>query len=110
MTMPGAAPFLSETSAHRSNNRTRANGDVACAETYCLAFYREPQADAEPGRREVFLRVRYLDLVEKRQGEWRIAHRRVVFSPSQVLMVAEEYAPANIIREGGVKDDPVYRW
>lgn len=95
---------------HYGNQIVEIDGDVAFVETYCLAYYREAQADGGAGTREVFLRVRYLDRVEKRKEEWRIAHRRVVFSPSQVLTVTEDYASDDVIKESGVKDDPVYRW
>jgi hypothetical protein len=53
-------------------------GDSARTETYCIAYHmgnHESQADAE------FLVVwsRYLDRFERRNGEWRIARRFVVY-------------------------------
>lgn len=58
------------------HNRTQIieiEGDVARAEIYCIALCREG-APGEPAYdKEIFLRVRYLDRVEKRKGERRIA-------------------------------------
>jgi hypothetical protein len=85
-------------------------GDVAHAETYTLAFYREPAADGSRSNRAVFLRVRYLDRVERRDGEWRIAYRRVVYSPCHVLTVTEEFPLwENTLVEAG-KSDASYQW
>jgi ketosteroid isomerase-like protein len=50
-------------------------GDVAAAETYAIATI-----DGLPGSEEtVLLNVRYVDRFERRDGEWRIAHRFVAF-------------------------------
>jgi ketosteroid isomerase-like protein len=95
---------------HNGTQLIDIDGDVARAETYTLAFYREPDAKGATGNREVFLRVRYLDRVEKRNGEWKIAHRRVVFSPCHVLTVTEDYPMWDgTIIEGG-REDASYRW
>jgi ketosteroid isomerase-like protein len=96
---------------HNGTQIIELEGDVAYVETYCLAFYREPPADGGPADHETFLRVRYLDRVERRNGEWRIAHRRVVYSPSHILPVAKEVdLPDTVLWEAGSKDDPVYHW
>ena len=76
---------------------------------YSCGFFRTPDESGRPGNQEIMLRVRYLDHVEKRDGEWKIAHRRVVFSPSQLLTVAEDYLAENVIQEGAL-DDPSYTW
>jgi SnoaL-like domain len=93
---------------HNGTQLIDIEGDVAFAETYTLAFYREPDPEGGHSNREVFLRVRYLDRVEKRDDEWRIAYRRVAFSPCHVLTVTEEYSLwENTITEGG-RDDASY--
>jgi hypothetical protein len=54
--------------------------DIAKCETYTLALCLTG-ATGEPGYdREMFLRVGHLDRVEKRDGVWKIAHRRVTLS------------------------------
>jgi ketosteroid isomerase-like protein len=92
------------------NNGTQiieVDGDVAQCETYCYALCREP-TDAT---KEIFLRVRYLDRVEKRSGEWRIAHRRVVFSPCHVIQTVEQFPlTPECLTEGGFPTDQVYQW
>jgi ketosteroid isomerase-like protein len=50
-------------------------GDVARAETYAIAYHRLEKDDGS-GKDDIF-GVRYLDRFERRDGEWRIAHRVV---------------------------------
>lgn len=94
---------------HNGTQIVEIDGDVANTETYTLAFVRQPRSDGADGEEEVFLRVRYLDRVEKRDGVWRIAHRRVVFSPCHVLPVTADYPLwEGTLLEGGVETDPLY--
>jgi hypothetical protein len=83
-------------------------GDLAWTETYTLAFRRN-RSEQDEVRKDTFLRIRYLDRLEKRRSEWRIAHRRVVYGPCQTSMVEADFLPpGTLIREGGYPDDPVY--
>ena len=50
-------------------------GDAATAETYCRAYHEIAGPD---GSVEMEVGGRYLDRLERRGGEWRIAHRRYV--------------------------------
>ncbi|VWX61594.1 Gamma-BHC dehydrochlorinase [Burkholderiales bacterium 8X] len=50
-------------------------GDSAAVESYFIAL----QASAAAPTQETFLAGRYLDRFERRQGEWRIAARTVVY-------------------------------
>lgn len=85
------------------------SADVAFAETYCIGCCRVPADDGGP--KDIFLRVRYLDRMEKRNDEWRIAHRKVVYSPSHVVPVVEEFPPApGSLWEASFPQDPVYNW
>jgi len=52
------------------------DGDAARAESYVLASHRVEQND---GPHDIVVWGRYLDRFERRQGEWRIAHRQCVF-------------------------------
>jgi hypothetical protein len=51
------------------------HGDTAAVESYFVAL----QVTAAAPTRETFLAGRYLDRFEKREGEWRIAARTVVY-------------------------------
>lgn len=51
------------------------SGDRATAETYCRAYHEVPGPD---GPQDMEVGGRYLDQLEKRGGEWRVAHRRYV--------------------------------
>jgi hypothetical protein len=87
--------------------------DKAHAETYALAFYRRPAADADGKLEEIFMRVRYLDHLEKRGGRWGITNRRVVFGPCQILTVTEEYPVPlwpDALVDGPAGIDPAYQW
>lgn len=50
-------------------------GEQANAETYCRAYH---EVSGPDGPVEMEVGGRYLDRLEKRGGEWRIAHRRYV--------------------------------
>ncbi len=66
----------------RSNNHTlgqsniRIDGEMAVAETHCIAT---SVADEKEGAQARVHVVRYLDRFEKRSGTWKIAERFVVF-------------------------------
>lgn len=95
---------------HNGTQIVEVDGDVAQAETYALAFFRKPAVEGQPTK-EIFLRVRYLDRLERRDNAWKIAHRRVVYSPCHVLPIAEEFPlTADCLVEGTPQTDPVYRW
>ncbi|MGE0482619.1 MAG: nuclear transport factor 2 family protein [Gammaproteobacteria bacterium] len=51
------------------------DGDRARAETYAVAYHRREDADGN-GKDDV-MGIRYVDRFEKRDGEWKIAHRVV---------------------------------
>jgi len=92
------------------NTLIEIEADVAWAETYCVATHRQPPAvDGGPAW-DVVNRVRYWDRFERREGEWRIAHRVVVRDPGREDPVVSEAPPhpgSTMGRRGG--DDPTYR-
>jgi hypothetical protein len=71
------------------NQLIELDGDVAWSETYCLAFHRVPAADGRPPL-DRLVSVRYVDRFERRDGEWRIAHRVTVYEPGRIDPVVEE--------------------
>ena len=96
---------------HNGTRIVEIEGDVADCETYTIAMCRMG-APGEPGHdREIFLRVRYLDRVEKRDGLWKIAHRRVVYAPCHVARIEEEFPlTAECLLDAGHPGDPVYKF
>lgn len=95
---------------HNGTMLIEIEGDIANTETYTYACARMAPKDGDNRAREIFLRVRYLDRIEKRDGVWKIAHRRVVYSPCHIMTVEEEFPlPAgDCLFEGGVTSDPLY--
>jgi hypothetical protein len=80
-------------------------GDVAWAETYCLALHRLRPVAGAPAKDKV-RPVRYCDRLERREGEWRIAHRVCVYEPGRVEPLgAEPLAPVGAARD---RSDPAY--
>lgn len=51
-------------------------GDTAFVETHVTSYHRVVMIDAE---RDTVIGGRYLDRMEKREGEWRIAHRTMLY-------------------------------
>lgn len=107
-------------------------GDVACTETYLLAYHRvrgdraqvekvlgstylsQFDGSAVEGRHHVFFYGgRYLDRLERRDGEWRIALRRVVMDwnenwPGRTIL-DEGICSSLTLRGSRTPDDPVFQ-
>ncbi len=82
---------------------------IAEVETYCRAYH---EVDGPNGLVEMEVGGRYLDRLEKRDGEWRIAHRRYVLDWSRNgASTAQWNGPmyGNLKRHGARRpDDPSY--
>lgn len=75
----GAVPRIRTMGAMQhllGNSHIEVEGDIAWVETYVWTFARFAQAD---GSLDTFTGGRLVDRFERRDGEWRIAHRRTVF-------------------------------
>lgn len=82
----------------------------AAVETYFSAFQRQPGPD---GMQQWDMKGRYLDWFEKRDGEWRVLNRTVVFDwveemPLPAGTEAERFGKRVPIG-GRYPEDPVYR-
>lgn len=65
-------------------------GDTALSECYAIAFHRvERDGDREPY--DSVFGARVLDTFEKRDGQWKIAHRRVIYDWNRDTPVAETF-------------------
>lgn len=83
----------------------RLGGAAAHCETYNSVFYRVP-ADGG-GFTDMWAYGRYVDRFERREGEWRIAERLVVFEKDRLDRVAAASAPAGPQGRRD-RDDPSY--
>src|ERR1700738_1535593 len=54
------------------------HGDVGYAEHYARAFHRT-RPDGDKPAADYVVNVRYIDRMERRNGEWRIADRMIAF-------------------------------
>src|ERR1700722_4049857 len=84
------------------------DGDSAWAETYCLCLIRFVADDGEMPKDQV-ANIRYVDLFECRDGDWRIAHRKVVHHPGRIVPVAIDatFADQALLARMST-DDPSY--
>jgi hypothetical protein len=75
----------------------------AFVETYVLALQRFRD-------RRVTASARYLDRFEKRDGEWRVAHRTLVFGDlvPEAMAAPPAFPPGSTVQKHGM-DDPLYR-
>lgn len=93
------------------NHEVVIEGDVAFAETVCIASQRDVGTDGGP-EEEMSGIVRYCDRFERRDGEWRIAHRIVIHEPGRFDDIAKptrwngrgirQVSPDGLLRPGPV--------
>ncbi|GAB2632763.1 nuclear transport factor 2 family protein [Prescottella soli] len=83
------------------------DGDTANVESYCLCYLR--QAPARPGEAQsrATIKCRYVDRFERRDGQWRIADRIVVFDESVTDEIEDGLAPS-WVRSRRSFEDPVF--
>ena len=91
-----------------SNSLIALNGDSARVESNVSAAHLLPG-----GQQELLFFGRYLDLLHKREGRWKIRHRQVVMDWSKRLPVTDERDSDAFVdlAKGGHRDrDPLYRF
>ncbi|GBD14763.1 hypothetical protein HRbin25_00645 [bacterium HR25] len=89
------------------NHRVELDGDVAYAETYVIAYHRFQRRD---GREYDFVFAgRYIDRFERRDGEWKIAHRVVTHDWNRIDPVGETWDPRDMTPGLRSREDAVYR-
>ncbi len=82
--------------------------DRATAETYCRAYHELGEGQ---DRREMVVGGRYLDVLERREGEWRILARRYImdWNTNRPSTHQDDGFYASLDRRGARKpDDPFY--
>ena len=91
-----------------SNIAIEVDGDVAHVECYLDAVHRR---EDDTGRWDELLKARYLDRFERRAGEWRIAHRRVVYDWGRIERATDAWwdtLPGDWTFGARDRTDPVY--
>lgn len=86
--VPGS-PAVPVTQHVLGQTLTEVKGDVALAETQVTAYHRINMGTEE---RDVVLGGRYLDRVEKRDGDWRIAQRTMLYDWVQDFGVSVDWS------------------
>lgn len=102
----GCPTFVS-TTHFTGNQLIEVDGTVAWAETYARAYHRVAGTDGQPDK-DLVVNTRYVDRFEKRAGEWRIAHRKVVVDTDRVDVVNERWVPESQLRSRRDATDPSY--
>jgi ketosteroid isomerase-like protein len=95
---------MAMTTHHLTNVIIALDGDTAGVETYTWGVH-APLAGGEP--RRMLTSGRYLDRFERRDGEWRIAHRRNISDMVRMVSLDDEIdlGPAQSRRD---RTDPSY--
>jgi hypothetical protein len=90
------------------NHYSEVDGERAVAESYGLAYHwGSPREDI---RRNFVSAFRYVDRLERREGEWRIAARAAVREWTRALDPADWIPPEGKAPEGSRDaEDPIYR-
>ena len=103
-----ALGFFERTMHFVGNQLVEVDGDVAHAESYCVAYHRRA-ADGAGAASDLVIGLRYCDRLERRDGEWRIADRVCAMDWSRVdPVVAEWEFPPEAVRGRRDRDDPAY--
>jgi ketosteroid isomerase-like protein len=75
--MENVPKLATATTHHVSNGQIDVQGDVAYCESYVLANHRYERNDGTSA--DFLCGARYVDRFERRDGEWRIAHRQLLW-------------------------------
>ena len=91
------------------NQLVEVAGDAAWAEHYTISSHRIAADDAGP-ERDFIVYGRYIDRMERRDGEWRIARRTMLVDFTRTDPVAA--GEPGLGGRGGARDrsDPSYAW
>jgi ketosteroid isomerase-like protein len=95
---------MTMTSHHFTTQTIRIDGDTAGAETYTIGVHR-PNFGGQESR--LLSAGRYLDRLERRDGEWRIVHRTMINDMVRTFPLDDEIdlGPSAARRD---RDDPSY--
>ena len=98
---------FSSTTHFTGNQLVEVDGDTAWAEHYARAYHRVPPGP-DGQCKDFAILCRYVDRMERRDGEWRIARRVVVIDGDRVDPVDETWVPQSAINSRRDGEDPSY--
>jgi hypothetical protein len=107
MIHPMLAEYTIATQHSISNLLINVDGDVATTECHIHGYH----VMRDRGLADVYIGGRYLDRLERRDGEWRIAERKTLFDWEQnagLMMEAGQLADTMAL-DRGYPNDPSYR-
>jgi hypothetical protein len=100
-------PKFTSTNHCVCNQLVEVRGDVAFAEHYAIAYHRIPAREGEP-EKDWVANTRYVDRFERRNGEWRIAHRRTLVDSDRVQTVEAALVPRDQMQGHRDRTDASY--
>lgn len=109
-----ALSYFDATMHFIGNQLVEVDGDVAHAESYCVAYHRRrarPGVDGEQGEEghDLVTALRYVDRLERRGGVWRIADRKCVFDWTRRDPIVGQWEQGPEVLQGRRdRTDPVY--
>lgn len=86
--VPGSEAIIT-TQHNLGQSLIELNGGVAAVETHVTSYHRVNMGEQE---RDTIIGGRYLDRLEKRSGEWRIAHRTLLYDWFQDFGVSIDWS------------------
>ena len=95
------------TSHYIANELIEVDGDVAHCESYLFGVHR--RRDKNGSLTDLSFAGRYADRFERRNGEWKIAHRQVVFDRSRIDKVEREFSIDKFVCGKRSREDPAYK-
>lgn len=101
-------PRFESTTHFTGNQLVEVDGLVAWAEHYAIVFHRRPASADEPAA-DLTANVRYVDRLERRDGEWRIAARVVVVDSNRLDPVGSLWLSDTLQPGRRDRTDPSYR-
>jgi ketosteroid isomerase-like protein len=103
-----ALSYFDSTMHFIGNQLVEVGGDTAHAESYCVAYHRRRARDGEEGH-DLVTALRYVDRMERRDGQWRIADRKCVFDWTRRDPIVGEWELGPEVLQGSRdRSDPVY--
>ena len=102
------------TTWHNTGNQlVEVSGDAAWAEHYTISSHRMAAGQGRP-ERDFVVHGRYIDRMEKRDGEWRIARRKMIvdYTRTDPVLPGDPGLGDGKGSGGGARDrsDPSYAW
>jgi hypothetical protein len=100
-------PNFESTTHFTGNQLVEVDGDTAWAEHYARAYHRVRAGPDGPAK-DLVVNCRYVDRLERRDGEWRFASRVIIVDSENVEPVRELWVDPVLLRGKRDRADPSY--